>query len=136
MKDQMKMAIAVIALTLVSTQGYAGGFMKFDGVDGESHAAHDDKHDKWINLDSVSWSEAQARARDERRKPEHNGAPRRGMAWDNVRQQHHADDRPTEEVSFYFNKIRHDYSKRDHRLAAPNTPQPAALLVPAVQKVR
>ena len=136
MNDQLKMAIAAIVLTLISAQGYAAGYMKFDGVKGESQAAKDDKHDKWITLDSVSLSKGQARLRDNQRKPRRIDAPRREMAWDNVGHQKSADDRPTEEVSFYYNKIRHGYSKQDHRLDAPNTPQPDALLVPAMQKVR
>ena len=140
MTDQMKIVITALVLTLVSAQGYAAGYMKFEGVKGESRAAHDSKHDKWINLDSAGWAKEQAGVREHERRVERIDTrmeePRHEMHWDNVRNEKSADDRPTEEVSFYFNKIKHEQPGKERRIAAPKPEQPAGLLLPAVQKIR
>lgn len=106
MKEKMKLALAVAVLTLFSVQGNVAAFVKYDGVKGESRVAKDDKHQKWINLDSVSWSRQPAQLRNGEPGAMQDPAPRQEMGWDNVRNQVNEGDRPIEEVSFYYNKVR------------------------------
>lgn len=61
----MNRTAILTAITLVfavaGAQVNAASFAKYDGIKGESNAASDTNHEKWINLDSVSWAKSKQR---------------------------------------------------------------------------
>ncbi|MEH6625712.1 MAG: hypothetical protein V7739_04660 [Motiliproteus sp.] len=152
MENIDKLTISIMVLTMFCSQTYAAGFVKYDGIKGESIPAQNQNHKKWINLDSISMPLEKAPHYATERSVER--FPKRtGMEWDNVRNKSWKggsagvpSDRPTEEVSFYFNKISarqafpgsapHPLPAPNKRITTPNKPQTIGLLLPAVQKAR
>ncbi len=152
MKYIDKLTITTMVLTMFCSQTYAAGFVKYEGIKGESMPAQDQNHKKWINLDSISMSLEKAPHYATERRVEH--FPKRtDMQWDNVRNKPWKggsagvpSDRPTEKVSFYFNKfpdaqpfprpVPRPLTAPKKRITAPGKPQPIGMVLPAVQKVR
>lgn len=61
-----------LVLSVTGVQANAAGFAKYDGIEGESRTARDHNHDKWIDLDSISWTKSKQRMAEDH--------PRQGMS--------------------------------------------------------
>ncbi|WP_421869790.1 hypothetical protein [Motiliproteus sp.] len=141
MKQTVSITVAVL-MAWVSAQSVAAGYAKIGSIEGESMAAKEQGHQHWIHLESLHIAPKRVPiAVPEWRQPA--GGTSTDMKWDNVRNQpwrgetdRHTDEWASEELSFYFNKFPMEKPSTPSLAARPGDPNPASLLIPAVQKIR